>query len=83
MRHRHDRESRPQTATPSILDKCASTRRYFERPPLWLRDRSLWNKDFGVSGTLGGGWQPASDQVNDFGCRQRAWECLTDLMNYP
>ena len=36
-----------------------------------------------MSGTHGGEWQPASDQVNDFGCRQRARECLTDLMNYP
>ena len=47
----------------------------FERSRRWLRDRSLRNKDFGVSGTLGGEWQPASDQGHDFGCRQRAREC--------
>ena len=47
----------------------------FERSRLWLRDRSLRNKDFGVSGTLGGEWQPASNQANDIGSRQRAREC--------
>ena len=44
----------------------------FGRSRLWLRDGSLRNKDFGVGGTLGGEWQRASDEVNDFGCRQRA-----------
>ena len=59
------------------LDLPHSLRRpdLFERSRLWLRDRSLRNKDFGVSGTLGGEWQPASGQVNDSGCRQRAREC--------
>ena len=40
----------------------------FERSRLWLRDRSLRNKDFGVIGTLGGEWQLASDRGKDFGC---------------
>ena len=31
-----------------------------------LRDRTLWNKDFGGSGTLNGEWRPTSDRVNDF-----------------
>ena len=30
----------------------------------WLRVRALRNKGFGVSGTLRGEWQPASDRVN-------------------
>lgn len=38
----------------------------------WLRARALCNEDFGGSVTLGGEWQPASDRVNDFGCRLRA-----------
>ena len=47
----------------------------FERSRPSLRDWSLCNKDFEVSGTLGGEWQPTSDQVNDCGSRQRAREC--------
>ena len=41
------------------------------------------NKDFGVGGTLGGESQPASNRVNDFGCRLRARECWTRQMDYP
>ena len=36
-----------------------------------------------MSRTLGGEWQAASDHVSDFGCRQRARECETALMDYP
>ena len=36
-----------------------------------------------MSATLGGDWQPASYRINDFGCRLRARECWTRLMDYP
>ena len=48
-----------------------------------LRDRALWNKDFGVSGTLNGEWRPASDRVNDFRCRPRARKCRIGLCGLP
>ena len=31
------------------------------------RDRAVWIKDFGVSGTLSQKWQPAGDRVNGSG----------------
>ena len=37
-----------------------------------LHANALRNKDFGTNWTLGGGWQPANDRVNDFGCHQCA-----------
>ena len=36
-----------------------------------------------MSGTLGGEWQPPSDCVNDLGCRLRARECWSHLMDAP
>ena len=48
-----------------------------------LRDRALWNKDFGGSGTLNGEWRPASDRVNDFRCRLRARECRIGWYGLP
>ena len=53
----------------------------FRRPDLfewswrWIRDRSFGNKDFGVSGTLGGEWYLASGHVADIDCRKRSREC--------
>ena len=40
------------------------------------------SKEFGVTGTLCGEWQPASDRRNDLACRQRVRECQTGLMGY-
>ena len=36
-----------------------------------------------MSGTLSEEWQPASDRVNDLGCRLRARKCLIHLMDHP
>ena len=59
----------PQSLTP--IGTSSAPRRLrrpnpFGRSGRVPRDRTLWNRDYGVSGTLSQEWQPASDRANGF-----------------